>query len=386
MSIVKNSFNGGRALLIGIGQAYPGRLQLPALVRADAEGLASILTNQDLCGYPAENVQLLLDEAATRDRILDGLHTLARSAAPSDTVVIFFSGHGGHWSDGGEAKTYLCPVDYDGNDSEGTGIEADELSSLINAIPAGRVVIILDACHSDGAVHLKTNVEQLKVPFGFRAPALDKLAAGAGRVVISSCRENETSITYSAKGHSLFTYFLLEGLRGNAPGNARNDGLVRVFDVFEYVSLQVPNNPVRGHIQHPVIKMHAEDNFPLALRKGGWFKNADIGTTNTELLNHSVQFQPRLDIRQLERIFVELYPSGPAHDEVWSRAGGEAAALSKPGNGRAEWHAALKLLSLGGGGRNIGFRSLLETALQDFSNNSELCDLLDVTHADKRPD
>lgn len=375
MDTMKSSFSGGRALLIGIGQAYPGRLQLPAVVRADAEGLASVLTNKDFCGYPTENVQLLLDEAATRDGIIQGLHTLAKSTAPNDTVVVFFSGHGGHWSDEGRAKTYLCPVDFDGNDIEGTGIEAGELSSLVNAIPGARVVIILDACHADGVVHLKTDAEHLKIPFGFRAPALDKLAAGAGRVVISSCKENETSITYSAKGHSLFTYYLLEGLRGSAPGDARKDGLIRVFDLFEYVSSQVPTNPVRGHVQHPVIKMHAMDNFPLALRKGGWFKSTDIGIVNREPASHPAQTSPRLDARQLEQIFVELYPSGPQHGEVWSRAGGDVAALSKASSGRAEWHAALKMLSLGGGGRNIGFHSLVEAALQDYSNNAELREL-----------
>lgn len=384
MSTLKNSFSTGRALLIGIGQGYPGRLQLPAVVRADAEGLARVLTRPDLCGYPEENVQLLLDEHATRDAIFDGLRKLSESATSNDTVIVFFSGHGGLLSDGEGSKTFLCPVDYDGEDPEGTGIEAGQLSALISAIPAARVVVILDACHSDGAVHLKAYGDGMKLPFGFRAPALEKLAAGAGRVVISSCKEDETSITYSAKGHSLFTFFLLEGLSGSAPGDERKDGLVRVFDLFEYVSSQVPANPVRGHVQHPVIKMHAETNFPLALRKGGWFKAADTNGTNPQSASHLTQSRASVDHSKLERLLVDLFPSGPQHDEVWSRAGGDVAALGRATNGRAGWHAALRMLSRGGGGVDISYESLIQVALDEYPHNTELLDIAESSRPHQR--
>lgn len=367
---MKKNFNGGRALLIGIGQGYPGTLQLSAVVRADAEGLGRVLCDPDLCGYPSQNVQLLLDGAATRQAILDGLRSLQESATPEDTVVVFFSGHGGHRQDGELSKTYICPVDYDRNAPETTGIEADELSAFIKAIPASRVVVILDSCHADGAVHLKSDADHLKIPFGFRAPALEKLASGSGRVVISSCRESETSITFSAKGHSLFTYFLLEGLRGGAPVGAKDDGLVRVFELFEYVSTQVPANPVvRNHVQHPVMKMHAEDNFPIALRRGGWFKSTEAQPPATAPGPRSGD---SVDARMLEQLFVELYPEGPVQGELWSRAGGDDAALKKSSTGRAAWHATIKLLLLGGGGANITKESLVETALQDYPNNPKL--------------
>jgi hypothetical protein len=69
---------------------------------------------------------------------------------------------------------------------------------------------------------------------------------------------------------------------------------------------------------------------------------------------------------------VQLYPTGPSHNEIWSRAGGDLSALSVSGNGRAAWHAALRMLSNGGGGAGITLTKLLGAALEDFPGNNQL--------------
>lgn len=366
---MKKEFEFGRALLIGIGQAYTGRLALPSVVRADAEAIGRVLTDPKLCGYPPENVRQLLDEEATRIHIIEGFRWLSLNSKDTDTVLIFFSGHGGRRPHEDGARTFLCPVDFDSADPFGTGIEADELSELIDSIPAARIVIAFDACHSEGAVHLKSEDGEKGFISGLNAPTLDRLASGVGRVVVASCKEDEVSMTYVEKGNSLFTHFLVEGLRGAAVD--RGDGLVRVLDLFHYVSEEVPKHARQGNVQHPVLKAHAETNFPLALRHGGWLKGENVTMpvpvpVPVPLRSYS------LDIRQLERTFVQLYPSGPMHDEIWSRAGGDISALASGGNGRASWHSAIKMLSLGGGGAEITLETLLETARIDFPNNSTL--------------
>lgn len=371
MSPQKKTFDGGRALLIGIGEGYCPSLQLSRMVRQDAEAVGKVLCDPAICGYPSSQVRLLLDEDATKSHIVTALQELAALSKPDDTVIIFFSGHGGRKDSAPDSSGYLCPADYVLGDPDETGLGTDELTSLVHAIPAARVVLLLDACHAESAAHMKEEGGESKgMLTGFREPALEKLATGKGRVVIASCRETETSWTSAWRGNSLFTHFLLEGLRGDVPGP--DDGTIRVLDLFTYLAEQVPANPVNGNVQHPVMRTRVENNFPLALRKGGWFKGDTIGGP--------VSVDPRptrpdtrtIDWHWFEKTMVQLYPTGPNHDEIWSRSGGDVSALSAAGNGRAAWHAAMRMLANGGGGAGITWSKLLATALEDYPGNREL--------------
>jgi hypothetical protein len=358
---MSRTFNGGKALLIGIGEGYSPGLRLPRDVRADAEALGRVLEDPALCGYPKANVLVLLDDCATRENILAGLRRLVTTATSNDTVLIFFSGHGGRTTTPGSDASFICPADFDVSLPESTGIGADELSSIVSEIPALRVIVILDACHADGAAFLKALEIEKKIEFRLKDAALDKLCTGSGRIVLSSCKDDERSQTYPSKGHSLFSYFLLEGLRGKAID--RGDGLVHVLDLFHYVSEQVPLNVSAGHQQHPVLKVHAENNFPLALRVGGYVKN---------IATPSPQENLTCDLAKLEKVFTQLYPSGPQHNELWSRSGGDVAALLPGGSGRAAWHSAIRTIALGGGGTALSFNSLIETGMVDFPKSEDL--------------
>ena len=63
--------------------------------------------------------------------------------------------------------------------------------------------------------------------------------------------------------NSLFTQQLLAGLRG---GIASEDGLIRIFDIFEYIQ---PRITAAQQNQHPIFKGELEENFPVALYVGG---------------------------------------------------------------------------------------------------------------------
>lgn len=67
---------------------------------------------------------------------------------------------------------------------------------------------------------------------------------------MASSRANETSLVLREDRNSVFTCRLLEALRGKA--HTDGDGLIRVFDVFNYVAEQVARS-VPGR-QHPIFK------------------------------------------------------------------------------------------------------------------------------------
>lgn len=58
------AMNQAQALVVGIA-AYQQVRPLPAEVRSDAEAIWAVLVDPLLCGYPPENVQVLLDGEAT---------------------------------------------------------------------------------------------------------------------------------------------------------------------------------------------------------------------------------------------------------------------------------------------------------------------------------
>src|SRR4051812_28348323 len=94
-------FEQGHALLIGVANYQDAGLRMPVPVAlADAEGVSKCLRDQSICAYPDGQVKLLRDDQATRTAVIEALEALATKAKGSDTVFIFFSGHGVLGEDG----------------------------------------------------------------------------------------------------------------------------------------------------------------------------------------------------------------------------------------------------------------------------------------------
>jgi uncharacterized caspase-like protein len=252
------AFDRGYALLIGIG-AYR-HLRRLSKSTSDARALYDLLTDRVYAGYPRSHVRLLLDHEATKGAINDALDRLARDVSADDTVVIFFSGHGAQRIGGFEPGEYLCPVEADWYDLRSTAISTDEFTAALRALGAGRVAVFLDACHSGGVGEPKD--ASLQIQPGLSESTYSLLAEGRGRVIIASCRPDEVSWELPDMPNGLFTHYLLEGLRGAA---GSSDETVRILDLFQYVSRQVPN---KHKDQHPLFKGELEDDFALVMSSG----------------------------------------------------------------------------------------------------------------------
>lgn len=362
---MSKTFQSGRALVIGIGE-YDSLGSLGLEPVYDADDVAKLLVSTKHCGYPPENVQILRNTDASRTAIVDGLKKLAANTRADDTVVVYFSGHGAQRLAGPDLGTYLCPAEFDSFRPRETGIEAEELSELLKQIPAERLLVLLDACYSGAAARVKGPADDI-TKWAFGGPKLEALAQGKGRVIISASAAHEESLILGIHRNSLFTHFLLKGLQGDV--SDRSDGLIRVLDLFHYLAEHVP---ATRSAQNPVLTTHTQDNFPIALRKGGRLKSEEgaVAFTPTAISASS---------RELEDLLVTLYPLGPLDQEIWSRAGGDVANLRLGSTGRAAWHAALRLLAQGGGGAHISMRSLLTEASCEFGSNLDLKRFLGIT-------
>jgi hypothetical protein len=252
------------ALVIGIAN-YLMVSRLPSTVLNDAHDIYGLLCSRDHCGYLEEHVRVLLDGEATAHGMREGLRWLGESAGDGATAFVFYSGHGGRIIEGPQAGSYLIPYECDPLDLNGSAISGEELTGLLRGIQAQRLLVVFDACYAGGTGETKrVNLAAGVFKEGLQDDYYERLAQGTGRVIMASSRSDEESLVLPGMDNSLFTHYLLEALRGNA--RTRGDGLIRVFDVFDYVSEEVP---ARG-LQHPIFKAtDLENNFPIALYRGG---------------------------------------------------------------------------------------------------------------------
>lgn len=261
------------ALLIGIAD-YQRVTRLPQQVRNDVQDIHAVLVDSHLCAYPPENVTLLLDGQATQAAIRQAFADLAAKTNADSTVLLYISSHGAQIATGAWADEYLLPVDT-AITSEAqiaaTAIAGAEFAAALKAIPARKLLVVLDCCHAAGIGVLK-DVTSAQVKDGLSPAIYQRLASGQGRAVLASADRDEKSYILPGARNSLFTQHLLAGLRG---GVASEDGLIRLFDLFEYVQPKVTADHAA---QHPVFKADLRDNFPVALRLAGQPKAPDYMT------------------------------------------------------------------------------------------------------------
>ena len=251
------------ALIVGIAD-YQHINRLPKV--RDAGEIAQVLVDPVHCGYRPENVMTLLDADANQAAIRQGLATLADRCTKDSTALIYFSGHGGRIESGPHAGEYLLPVDTiypKDEDLARTAISGDEFTAALAKIQARKVLVVFDCCHS-GGIGQPRDIGAAPVKPGLsdnyyeqaqgREGTSDPRIVAAGRVLLRAGW---------APTYGLFTEHLLGGLKG---GVASDDGLVRIFDLFEYLQPRVTKAHPR---QHPLFKGELEENFPVALYRGG---------------------------------------------------------------------------------------------------------------------
>jgi len=259
-------FENAHGLVIGIAN-YRHIRPLPEAVRNDAREVKNLLTNPDYCGYPAANIRLLLDGEATAAELRAAFADLAARTNADSNVFVYLSCHGGQLANGAFEGAYLLPVDtiYTPEPKLTNALSTEELTGLLNAIPARKLVVVLDCCHAGGLT--KQGLEDLSPEVKALSPSdYQILLGGRARAILAASRSTESAWVMNAE-HSLFTNHMLAGLRGDA---ASEDGFIRIFALFNYIQKQV--SQARSD-QHPILKFEGEEDFPLALYRGGTAKN-----------------------------------------------------------------------------------------------------------------
>ena len=192
---------------------------------ADAEALADELARQEGGMYTRVYARSLTGRDVSRERILGVLKEF-RDIRPEDMLVLFFSGHGVRERDRkGRTQYYYLPAGTKKSGVARQGLAWEDFSREIASLRAGRVILLLDACHS-GDVSAGASNEKV-------ASSL----AGQVGVVFTSSSGNEFSYEDRSWGHGAFTRALLDGLGGAA--DFTGDRVVDWSELQLYVSTSV---------------------------------------------------------------------------------------------------------------------------------------------------
>ena len=247
------------AVVIGISQYK----SVQSLRYADKDALAFydyLLHHLDV---PKEQITLLINDHATLMSLKRTLGTeLKRKAGEKDTVIVYYAGHGAPEADASAGdddglEKYIVPYDADPRDLYTTALPMREIETIFQRLTPERIIFISDSCYSGATAGrtFATASRRAIVSENF----LTRLSKGKGRVVLTASKASEVSEEREDLGHGVFTYYLLEGLKGKA--DADKDGIVTVDEVYAYVSKKVPE--VTGQNQHPVKRGEVEGQLAL---------------------------------------------------------------------------------------------------------------------------
>jgi hypothetical protein len=230
------------ALVIGIASFQDRRLNLQ-YTRKDADAVSALLKDPVYGRFPADHVKLIEDEQATTVNIRAGLSWLARQASEDDLAVIYIASHGTAREQDVAGASYVVTFDTDVQSLDGlfnTSISLVDISNVVRTrVRALKAVVILDICHSQGALS-----QTVTVPATMPPQMVDHIREGTGRVIIGASRAEESSYESAKYGHGLFTYYLLQALKESK--DAPMD------KIYEYVTAHVTQDALaNGWKQHP---------------------------------------------------------------------------------------------------------------------------------------
>lgn len=248
-----------RSLFIGIDHYQSPLISDLSCAVRDAQALYGLFGD----AFGTSDSVLLSNGQATRLAILQEIQNL-QGAKPEDVVVIGFSGHG---SDSHHLITY----DADPIALDVTAIPLDELTDVFSHIPAANLILLLDCCFAGGA-----GAKVFHAPVATRAStsaeALLKKISGKGRLIFTAATAEQEAIEDHRLKHGLFTFYVIEALRG-APEIVRA-GHIPVLTLFEFVTRSVVETARKiRHQQEPTVKgiIEGELTFPV-LAPGPIFK------------------------------------------------------------------------------------------------------------------
>lgn len=240
------------AVIVGVTKFQDTSIDPLQLSTKDAKDFAALIAKQATLFAESPDITLLLDEQATRYNITAALRQKLKKAGKEDVVILYFSGHGATDPDMPD-EFYFVTHDANKKNLFATALLMND-TRLFRSIQSERFLMIADTCFSGG---FRRGIEAPK------AKSIFSLADSLkGRRIFTSSSPWELSWEDERFDNSVFTHFLLKGLRGCADLKPR-DGVVTIQELYNFVAGETKAHTKER--QNPMIfpKESKDDDTPI---------------------------------------------------------------------------------------------------------------------------
>ena len=227
-----------RAVIVGISEYEDERIPDLHFAHRDALAMAEFLQSCPSGNVAPENIKLLLNEKATRGDIAMALYWLVEESKAGDRAIIYFSGHGDLENKIMMDQGYLLAYDAKAANYMGSGTYPVEmLQKIIQTLSIKlnvEVIMITDACRAGKLAGSETG--------GVVATNQGLAQQFAKEIKILSCEADQASLEMDnlGGGRGLFSFYLIEGLKGMADENANKNLKVELRELESYLKAEVP--------------------------------------------------------------------------------------------------------------------------------------------------
>lgn len=248
------------ALVVGVAEGSDPRLGGAAHALEDAATMESVLASPAGGSQVApRDLRALRAEQATAGDVLAALADIGSQTSASDEVIVYVAAQGTTTREGAGASPRLLLYDANQDDLSGSGLSLGALGEALNALPAGRVLLILDASFAGPGPGARTlrgttlalSVEQLS----------EALGLGPGRALLLAAAPDQGARVIAGAEAGLFTQVLKEGIEGRADLN--QDGRVTLAELYGHLRIEVSGRAgLERHEQTPLaIGLEPDEDF-----------------------------------------------------------------------------------------------------------------------------
>jgi tetratricopeptide (TPR) repeat protein len=294
-----------RALIVSISN-YNNLEQLP-FCQNDGKEMYLLLKS---LGYEIFNDNRLIGGEVRYDDLRKGLIDLLtddKNIHPQDTLLFYFSGHG--LPDGYDG-TYLATSDIDPDRPFDKGISFDDITRWMNISKSKRIISILDCCCS-GSIGLTKGDENTTASL-VRASMEKKskiLKEGEGKCILAASTGTQEAYGSKKQDHSIFTYHLLEGMRGASGESVDKYGNVTPELLSNYVYDKVTEQT--SIKQKPVTKVDTSGRIILA-------SYPELGKEDiSNLITQGFKYSNRKDYLNAIECFTRVLALEPKNSFIW---------------------------------------------------------------------